>query len=216
MGGIALVAMVATSCARVWTTYEPHKAELRNGRRPLLSTAVVAHRGDIEALVDAGGEPLGTMSARGNGFAGHDDVQEEVQLEAAALGATHVILAAEWSTADRTPDYYVTNCTSGTCTTSNAGGIAFSRPSGGYVLARVPSERWRELPLALRPGPENAGSNASCVTDPDGNQACAPAKASTSSAPSTKAKVSCYTGYDGERVCVQTAKTPTSFGGNSR
>ncbi len=197
---LAVLELAGLGCARVSVAYEPHKAEYRNGLPPLLFVAVVAHRGDIEALASAGAEMLGSMRGDGNALAGHGYIEKEVQTEAAALGATHILLTAESSTVDRTPDRFVTTCDKkGNCTTSNTGGIAYSLESSGYVLSRVPRERWAQLPVALQPGEANFKPKPRqapverCRQDGRGRPVCKSARS---------AAKSCVTASGDKRACA--------------
>jgi hypothetical protein len=138
--------MLLAGCrAQVRTRYEPHKAEYQNGVRPVLNVAVEAHRGDIDALGRAGAEVIGTMQGSGNRFARQHHVAAQVAVDAAELGATHIVVARE--DVDSTP-VFLTNCYGGVCTTST---VAVELPRGAYLLVRVPPKRWSELPKALRP-----------------------------------------------------------------
>lgn len=148
--GLGLLIALA-GCARVWIDYTPAKAEYAGGMPQTVPLATVAYEGDIPALVAAGGEALGRIEGAGNGFAGQRDVEERVRRDAASRGATHVIFVKAYAEQDQTPDQYQTTCAkNGVCTTTNVGGVSFSRPHAGYVLIRVPEANLAALPVALR------------------------------------------------------------------
>jgi len=119
--------------------------------------ALVAYKGDLRALLEAGGDVIGQMDGSGNGFAGHADVEARVRRDAAELGATHVVFISSYDEEDSTPVQYQTTCNARStgsratadCTTASTGGVRFYRPHAGYTLIRVPARRLTELPVAL-------------------------------------------------------------------
>jgi hypothetical protein len=117
---------------------------------------VVAYEGDVATLAAAGGKMHGRISGKGNQHAGLDDVQAQVQFDAAARGATHVILAKNgYSQA-------TVLLLPGSSTTTVAGNTAYTQhqppvygtvtePEGTYIAIRVEYANWSKLPVQLRP-----------------------------------------------------------------
>jgi hypothetical protein len=156
-GWAAGLLLVVAGCASVGTSFTPDKAEYRHGASPQVSKAFLAYRGDLPALLEAGGVVLGQMEGNGNGFAGQGDVEERVRERAAEWGATHVVFISASNEEDHTPVEYHTTCAgnavgryaSADCTTTTSGGVRFYRPHAGYTLIRVPSSNIPALPVAL-------------------------------------------------------------------
>lgn len=125
---------------------------------PICRAAVVAYEGDIDTLAGAGGEIVGTLEVRGNGFTGRSDVRARASSEAAQRGGTHVLVAGEGSSTtwtQTTPTTATTRVYGNTATTTVTPGtvVPVSRPHGGFVIVRVPPEKWLYLPQELRPVP---------------------------------------------------------------
>jgi hypothetical protein len=159
---ISLFGLVLAACVN--TEYTPYRAEYGEGLPRVTDIAVLAQRGDVEALVAAGGFPIGTMTGYGNAYASHSAVESRVRESAAERGATHILFASSWVSTSYTPVSATTKCTGNTCNTTTTGGEEISKPRAGYVLVRVPLERWVELHLALQPKPLGPATQSAAPT----------------------------------------------------
>jgi len=129
---------------------------------PLTHRAVRCDEGEVDAVLAAGGLPIGTISARSLAvIATSDDVVEKALRNAARSGGTHAVLTERGmeSFTVTNPgrvekrcvrDGDVVDCqrtfTPPTQTT-------YEKPTAKLVVFRVPPERWAALPPTLRPVP---------------------------------------------------------------
>lgn len=149
--------MCLVACEQTQAHFTPYSAQSVNLRK-VVEYTIVAYRGDIPALVNAGGELVGSLDVNGNGFASADDVRSRALYEAAEIGGTHLLLASEGATtswAKISPDTATTTVYGNTATTTVTPGaeMPVTKHHGAFLVVRVPPGRWLDLPVGLRPVP---------------------------------------------------------------
>jgi hypothetical protein len=78
-----------TGCASAGAEFRPYMRPMQ--RQQILTRAVTAARSDVPSLTRAGAIIIGNITARGNGFAGPETVEEAAAVEAARRGGTHLV-----------------------------------------------------------------------------------------------------------------------------
>ena len=151
------------------TRYEPHTAQQR---ARTVDVAVVAYRGDIDALAAVEGEPVGTVVVEGD-YGDDATFEAEARKVAAEKGGTHVIAAARDAADVKEVDRFATKNRRFAHAMSGFGDEKRCREGDmracaqqledptvyktrhirlvSYVVVAVPPGRWADLPAALRP-----------------------------------------------------------------
>lgn len=176
---ITVLSLVAAGCASARTDFKPYSTT--SPRPPVVADAVVATESDLKTLAAAGAVIVGTIRARGNGFAGADDLNEAAAVEAARHGGTHVVVGMslhedargrrlESSGGAKLP---------GTSSATFAPGRTIELSA---LVLRLPDDaNWYALPARLRPQRETpvAQAPAARPTPPPSAPPAAPAKNAT-------------------------------------
>ncbi len=138
----------------------------KTGRKftPVVEQAVVCNEQEADVVARGGGEPIGSIAARGlaSGVT-EEDVVEKAARVAAASGGTHVVLTERGVETFEFvhPETHERECTRSEdrvdCRTIErpATVTTVEHPTAKFVVLRVPPERWGALPEALRPAVEN-------------------------------------------------------------
>jgi hypothetical protein len=154
---LALVLLAEIGC--VSSHWHPRSAV---PAAPVAVRAVRIYEADVPTLKAAGAELLGSVESNGSGVSSHDDLAADAADVAAERGGTHFILASsgvqvsQWTTPGRanttcTPD--ISGSTSCSTSYTPPTSTPIYHPFAGFQVVRVPPERWKELPEALRPSP---------------------------------------------------------------
>lgn len=126
----------------------------------LTERAVRVDEAEAKAVVAAGGEVIGTISARALSVRADDeDLADKAAEVAGDSGGTHVVLTekgVEYFTA-QTPGRSDAQC-AGTDTTVDCtstytapGSTTYEKPTAKFIVFRVPGQNWAQLPQSLRP-----------------------------------------------------------------
>jgi hypothetical protein len=124
-----------------WTPYS-----VRMSRGHIAQRAILIGEGDIGVVRKAGGLPAGTITMRGAGYS-VDAITWSAAIEAAEYGGTHYMMG-KWS-----------ESTSTSYTGHKIGDTWFIVPHDrttntiDYVVIRVPTSGWGDLPADLTPVP---------------------------------------------------------------
>lgn len=147
--------LAAVGCApQTWARFEPYAS---TSRAPaILVVAQRAYQGDAPSLFAAGGDVLGTVYVRGNGYADTDAIMAAAAAAAAQVGGTHYIVSARGA---ETEDVAITQPTATTTISEStayttyhpATTIPITRYSVAVIVVRVPESGWIGLPPSLRP-----------------------------------------------------------------
>jgi len=144
-----VLSVAATGCASARTSFTPYSTT--SARSPVVMRAVEASERDLPALAGAGAVLVGTVTSRGNGFAGAQHVRDALAQEAARHGGTHVVVGMTLEKSARGQRLHG----SGSATPQRVAGATY-HPGRTIeltaVVLRLPDDTsWVALPPALRP-----------------------------------------------------------------
>ncbi|HEY4183142.1 MAG TPA: hypothetical protein VGM90_40240 [Kofleriaceae bacterium] len=154
-----LVVAVAMAGCAVQATYHS-----KNGRAyaQITPRAVILDDAEAKIVMASGGQVIGTIEGRGLTVTSSvADVNDRAAQVAAEEGGTHVIVAhAEMvEYAWENPGVYDRRCRrtddGRECTSTfvPASTTTYEKPSGDYIVVRVPPQQWGMLPPELQPMP---------------------------------------------------------------
>ncbi|HEY4057495.1 MAG TPA: hypothetical protein VGM39_12845 [Kofleriaceae bacterium] len=154
-----LVAMVAVTGCVATATYHSKNGHVYPQITP---RAVILDDQEAKVVMAAGAQVIGSIEGRGLTVdSSVADVNDKAAQVAAEEGGTHVIVArAEMDTYEQQhPAVYDRECQRTeagrecTSTFQPASTSTFEKPSGDYIVLRVPPQQWRMLPPELQPMP---------------------------------------------------------------
>jgi hypothetical protein len=128
---VALLLVSVAGCATASAEFRPYSQS--SPHPPSLTRAVTTERSDVASLAHAGAIIIGSITAKGNGFAGPDSVEQVAALEAARRGGTHIVAEAP-GPSKAGPAYHP----GATLTLT-------------FVVLRLPDAAFAQLPARLQP-----------------------------------------------------------------
>jgi hypothetical protein len=153
---LVLPIVLSVACAATATFHS------KNGQTyaPLTERAVRCDEGEARTVVAAGGEVIGTITAKALSVRGDDDdVADKAAAVAAQSGGTHVVLTDKGveyftvtnpgvETKDCKKDGQDVDCQT---TYTPATETTYEKPTASFLVFRVPLAGWDKLPETLRP-----------------------------------------------------------------
>jgi hypothetical protein len=130
---MAALLLTVASCRHPNTTVGLHSPKEANP--PLLAKAKLATEVDLPTLVQAGGTILGELNSENALLGSASEMIEDARTEAAEAGGTHIVLTTEGPLGSRPAPTYA----------------EISRRFAKWLIVRVPTEQWRNLPVELYP-----------------------------------------------------------------